>query len=91
MEIKNKNQINEELYNKLCPVSSQPGALYGLAKVHKKVIDGCPAFRPILSAIGTPTYRIAKFLLPVFKDLTSIECSVKDLFSFCQRDTTTKF
>ena len=37
-EIKNKNQINEDLYN------SQPGVLYGIAKVHKKVIDGCPAF-----------------------------------------------
>ena len=39
-EIKNKNQINEDLYNKLHPVGSQPGVLYGLAKVHKKVIDG---------------------------------------------------
>ena len=43
-EIKKKYHINQDLYNKLCPVGSQPGALYGLAKVHKKVIDGCPAF-----------------------------------------------
>ena len=63
-EIKNKNQINEDLYNKLSPVGSQPGVLYGLAKVQKKVIDGYPAFRPILSAIGTPTYKIAKLLIP---------------------------
>ena len=57
--------------NKLRPVGSQPGVLYGLAKVHKKVINGCPAFRPILSAIETPTYNIAKFLVPILKDLTS--------------------
>ena len=43
-EIKNKNQINEDLYNQLRPAGSQPGVLYGIAKVHKKVIDGCPAF-----------------------------------------------
>ena len=39
IEIKNKDQINEDLYNKLHPAGSQPGVLYGLAKVHKKVID----------------------------------------------------
>ena len=59
-EIKNKNPINKDLYNKLRPVDSHPRVLYGFAKVHKKIIDGCPAFRPILSAIGTPTYKIAK-------------------------------
>ena len=68
--------------NKLRPVGSQPGVLYGLAKVHKKVINGCPAFRPILSAIETPTYNIAKFLVPILKDLTSNEYSVEDSFNF---------
>ena len=46
-EIKNKNQINTDLYYKLRPDGSQPGVLYGLAKVHKRIIDGCHAFRPI--------------------------------------------
>ena len=41
-------------------------------------------FRPILSAIETPTYKIAKFLVPVLKDLTSNECSVKDSFDFAK-------
>ena len=83
-EIKNKNQIIEDLYNKLHSVGSQPGVPYGLAKVHKKVIDGCLAFRPILSAIGTSTYKIAKFFVPMLKDLTSNEYSVKDLFDFAK-------
>ena len=36
-EIKNKYQNNENLYKKFCPVGSQPGVFYGLAKVHKNV------------------------------------------------------
>ena len=32
---KNKNTISEETYNKLRPVDSKPGLLYGSAKVHK--------------------------------------------------------
>ena len=55
-------QINEDVSNKLRPVGSQLGVLYGLAKAHKKVIYGCPASQLILSAIGTPTYELAKFL-----------------------------
>ena len=31
-EIKTKNQINEDQYNKLRPVGKQPGVLYGEAK-----------------------------------------------------------
>ena len=64
-EIKNKNQINEDLYNKLRPSGSQDGLLYGLAKVHKKVIDGCPAFGPILSAIGTPMCKRSLYFPPI--------------------------
>ena len=66
-EIENKNQINEGLYKKLGPVGSQSGVLYGLVKVHRKVIDGSPASRPILSVIGIPTYTIANFLFLYLK------------------------
>ena len=34
-KLKNKNAISEETYNKLRPVGSKPGTLYGSAKVHK--------------------------------------------------------
>ena len=47
-------------------------------------MDGCPAFRQILSAIGTPTCKIAKFLVLILKDLTSNEYSVKDSFHFAK-------
>ena len=44
--------------------------------------DNCPSFRPILSAIGTPTYDLAKFLVPILKPLTENEFTVHDSFSF---------
>ena len=43
-----------------------------------------PTFRPILSAIWTPTHKIAKLLVPMFKNLTSNEYSVKDSFDFAK-------
>ena len=38
-------------------------------KVHKQQVDGCPPFRQILSALQTPTYNLAKFLVPHIKSL----------------------
>ena len=81
-EIKKKNQIDQEQYFKLCPSGSRFGILYGLAKIHKKVVDGCPPFRPILSAIGTPTYKLAKFFVPILNSITSNEYTIKDSFDF---------
>ena len=61
-------------------VGSRPGILYGLCKVHKNIVDRCPPFRPIFSAIGTPSYKIAKFLVPRMDSITSNEFIVKDTF-----------
>ena len=58
-----------------------PGILYGLCKVHKAIIDICPPFRPILSAIGTPSYKLAKFLVPKLSSITFNEFTVKDYFA----------
>ena len=48
------NSTSEETRS-LKPVGTRPGIMYGLCKNHKDIIDNCP-FRPILSAINTPTY-----------------------------------
>ena len=66
----------------ICPSGSKPGILYRQAKVHKPVKDNCPYLRPILSAIGTPTYDLAKFIVPILKPLTENEYTVHDSFSF---------
>ena len=42
----------------------------------------CPSFCPILSAIGTPTYDLAKFLVHNLKSFTENENTVHYSFSF---------
>ena len=61
----------------------------GLCKVHKEIINNCPPSGPIFSAINTPTYNLAKFLVPILKSLTSNfkifnEYTVKDSFTFSE-------
>ena len=48
---------------------------------HKAIVDVCVPFRSILSAIGTPTYKIAKFLVTILSCLTINDFTVKDSFS----------
>ena len=38
-DLENKEEITEVDYNHLHPCSSRPGILYGMAKVHKPVIN----------------------------------------------------
>ena len=61
------NSISEETRKSLKPVGTRPGTMYGLRKVHKDIIDNFPPFRPIFSASNTPTYKLAKFLVPILK------------------------
>ena len=74
--------IDKKTYDKLCLVGSHFGVLYGLAKAHKQLINNCPPFRTILSAIGTPTYNIFMFLVPILKPLTTNDYTLKDTFEF---------
>ena len=63
---------------------SRPGILYGSAKVHKPIIDDCTSFRPILSATGTPTYNLGKFLVPILSPLTVNEFTIHDSLLFAE-------
>ena len=56
--------------------------MYGSCKMHKKCVDGCPIFRPILSALQTPKYKLAKYLVPILEPLTTNKYTVKDSFKF---------
>ena len=53
--LRDKKEISIEQYKDLSPPGSRTEIIYGLAKVRKIVTDGLPSFKPILSAIGTPT------------------------------------
>ena len=78
------DKISKDEYKKICPKGSRPGILYGNPKVHKPVVNNLPKFRPILSAINTPGYNVAKFLIPILEPLTHNEFTVKDSFSFAK-------
>ena len=58
--------------------------LYGLWKVHKNVIDNYPPFWPILLAIKTPSYNIAKHLVPVLEPITTNKFTIKNNFEFAK-------
>ena len=88
--LKDEEIIDKATYKNIKPVGSRPGVLYRLGKVHKEINNGIPPFRPILSAIGTPTHKLAKFLLPFLSPLTQNEYTVTDSFHFveeiCKQD-----
>ena len=50
--------------------------------MHETLKNGFPPFRPILSAIGTPTYKLEKCLVPLLSDITQNEFTVKDSLTF---------
>ena len=82
--LENNNKILEDKFKTSCPIGTSPGILYGLPKVHKIVIDNIPKFRPILSGIGTPVYKLAKCLVPILSPLTVKDYTAKNSFSFAK-------
>ena len=82
--LETRREIFIEQHRDLSPSGSRPGIMYGLAKVHKIVTDGLPFFRPILSPIGTPTYKLVKCLVPVLEPLKTNEYTIKESFTFAE-------
>lgn len=67
---------------RLQPQCFAPPQLYGLPKIHK---EGTP-LRPIVSAIGSPTYNIAKFLTKTISPLTGKSDSfIRNSSDFAER------
>ena len=85
-DLQNSNYFSEDDYKFMKPCRSKPGVMYGLCKVHKGITpnDSVSPYRPILSAIGTCSYNLEKFLVPLQKQYTINEYTVKDPFSFCK-------
>ena len=51
--------VTKEVRKKITPCGSRAGIMYGLPKIHK---EGAP-LRPIISAIKTYNYKLAKYLV----------------------------
>ena len=81
-ELVQKHSITYAQRMSLQPDGPNPARLYGLPKIHKPLVDGLPKYRPIISQIGSPTYKIAKFLLGFIQPFTTNEYTVKDTFHF---------
>ena len=83
--LEDHDEICKTEKNDLYPSGSKPGVLYGLAEIYKALEDGIPSFCPILSAIGTPTYKLAKFYDQLLRPLTNSEYIIKDSLSFAKK------
>ena len=78
MKLKKNNEISDDEYSHMHVSGTKPGILYGLPKIHKCDVP----LRPILSAIGTAGYNLAKFFVPLLSAFTTNHFSIKDSFSF---------
>ena len=77
-----KNVITCDIKTILTPDGPSPACLYGLPKIHKALVDGLPNYRPIKPQIGSPTCKIAKYLLDFISPITKNEYTLKDSFEF---------
>ena len=92
--MKKNGSMTHETYTKLSPVGTVPSVMYGLAKVHKPAVNNVPKFRPILSAINSPTYNISKYINGLLKPFTTNKYTARDSFTFAndiQAQCTSKF
>ena len=76
--------LTADQYKKTKVIETRPGTFYGLCKVHKTITDVCLPFRLILPAIGTPSNKLAKVLVPRISSVTFNEFAVKDSFAFAE-------
>jgi hypothetical protein len=65
------------------PCGSRAGVLYGLPKIHKV---GAP-LRPIISAVKTYNYDLAKYLDEILKPIISATFMLKDTYDFVNKIT----
>ena len=64
-------------------MGTRPEIMCGSCKVQKKkCVDSSPPFRPILSALQAPTYKLSKYLVPILESLITNKYAVKDSFNF---------
>ena len=71
-DFKKSEVISETVYKKLKRRGSRFDSFYGLCKVSKQLVDNCPTFGPVMSAVETPTYNLAKFLVPLLQPINTL-------------------
>ena len=82
--LEKSGSLTTDQSKKIKTIGSRPGILYSLCKVHKVITNVCMPFTPILLGIGTPSYKLAKFLVPKLSSVMFNEFTVKDSFTFAE-------
>ena len=82
--LKHKEIIEKSSCKSMKPVGSVSVILYRLGKIHKETHNELPPFCPILSAVGTSTYKLAKFLLQFLSHSPANEYTVTGSFHFVE-------
>src|SRR5215469_14177192 len=72
------NKIDKTFYNSTFSSGSSPGILYGLPKIHK---TNTP-LRPILSAVNSHNFKLAKCLIPWVTPFTSNSHTINNSYNF---------
>jgi hypothetical protein len=74
--------LDNVVYERIYTAGAKPGVLYGLPKVHKENLP----IRPIISAIGTYNYNLAKWLDEIIKPFVDeSKYLLKDTFDFVNK------
>lgn len=75
--------ISNKSHHELEVIGSKPCILYSLPKVHK------PNFllRPIVYALGTHAYKLAKCLFPLPRPFSTNSYTINDTFGFVKEVT----
>ena len=77
-----KNAITRDIKTILTTDGPSLALLYGLPKFHKALVDGLPNYKPIISQIGSPTNKIAKYLSDFISPITKNEYTLRWSFEF---------
>lgn len=78
---KRKDRITDDVYKKIMPCGSRAGVLYGLPKIHKAEAP----LRPIISAIKTYNYDLAKHLNEILTPLVDKTFMLVDTYDFVNK------
>ena len=77
-----KQAIDKPTLKRIIPSGSRPGVMYGLSKIHK----ANSPIRPIISAVGTYNYKLAKYLVEILTPLLDDNVIIiKDVFDFVNK------
>jgi len=79
-----KRRMSDEVYRRVLPCGSRAGVLYGLAKIHKANVP----LRPIISAVQTYNYKLAKYLDEILKPKVNQAYMLVDTFDFVNKVST---